>query len=371
MTLRTSIARAGRAAALAALFWTGSRAGAVSPIPAIAPAPPSGRWRDVTLDDYRKHLAELTTLVQACANARDLKNCDPLLVGLDDRIPLIDTANAGRRLVRYGWLRVLFSKAEEPDASSAQADRSTKNDSGSASAQPSQPLTSTLLQQAELRLAADLAQADAARPAAPAHSLERETMSQVLAGRDFRDLEQPSVRDSVLERVNNWLNHLLESATRLRARSAWIGRLLVWGFILAICVALTWALLQLERKWRVRLAPDDRAAPSANAPSARNWQLWLEDARRAAAAGMWRDAIHLVYWAAIARLESRRLWPADRARTPREYLALIAPEDPRRAGLAALTGSFERTWYGGRAAVESDYRRAEAIASSLIEGGAA
>jgi hypothetical protein len=84
---------------------------------------------------------------------------------------------------------------------------------------------------------------------------------------------------------------------------------------------------------------------------------------------MWREAIHLVYWAAIARLESRRLWPADRARTPREYLALIAPEDPRRAGLAALTGSFERTWYGGRSAAESDFRRAEAIAASLIEGG--
>ncbi len=371
MTLHSAIAQWGRTTALAALFWTGSLAGAVSPIPTTPPAPPSGRWRDVTLDDYRKHLGELTTLVQACANARDLKNCDPLLVGPDDRIPLGNTANAGRRLVRYGWLRVLFSKAEEPDAPSAPPDRSTKSASGSAGAQPSLPVTSTLLKQAGLRLAADLAQANAASPAAPAHSLERETMAQVLAGRDFRDLEQPSVRDSIEERVGNWLNHLLESATRLRARSAWVGRLLVWGFILGVSVALVWALLQLERRWRVRLVPDDRAALSSKAPSARKWQLWLEDARRAAATGMWRDAIHLVYWAAIARLESRRLWPADRARTPREYLALIAPEDPRRAGLTALTGSFERTWYGGRDAAESDYRHAEAIASSLIDGGAA
>jgi hypothetical protein len=368
LTLRSAIAQSSRTAALASLFWTGSLASAVSPIPTTPPSPSSGRWRDVTLDDYRKHLGELSTLVHACANARDLKNCDPLLVGPDDRIPLGNAANAGRRLVRYGWLRVLFSKAEEPDASSAPSDRTATNGSDSAGAPP---VTSTLLQQAELRLSADLAQAHFASPSTPAHSLERETMAQVLAGRDFRDLEQPSVRDSVVERVGNWLNHLLESATRLRARSAWVGRLLVWGFILAVCVALVWALLQLERKWRVRLVPDDRAVPSPNAPSARNWQLWLEDARRAAATGMWRDAIHLVYWAAIARLESRRLWPADRARTPREYLALIAPEDPRRAGLAALTGSFERTWYGGRAASESDYRHAETIASSLIEGGAA
>jgi hypothetical protein len=199
--------------------------------------------------------------------------------------------------------------------------------------------------------------------------LERETLAQVLAGRDFRDLQQPTVRDSMLEKVGGWLNRLLERVTRLRAHSAWIGRLVVWAFILGVSVALVWALLQLERKWRVRLVPEGRV-PAPNAPSARSWQLWFEDARRAAASGMWREAIHLVYWAAIARLESRRLWPADRARTPREYLALIAPEDPRRAGLAVLTGSFERTWYGGRIAAESDYRHAEAIASSLIEGGA-
>jgi hypothetical protein len=75
-----------------------------------------------------------------------------------------------------------------------------------------------------------------------------------------------------------------------------------------------------------------------------------------------------MYWAAISRLESRRLWPADRARTPREYLALIASEDPRRAGLLQLTSAFERFWYGGRPADEGDYKRAESITSALIAG---
>jgi hypothetical protein len=194
-------------------------------------------------------------------------------------------------------------------------------------------------------------------------------MAQVLAGRDFRDLEEPSVRDSMLERVNNWLNHIIEQMTSLRARSAWVGRLLVWGFILAVCVALVFALLQLERRWRVRMVPADLVVAST-APSARNWQLWLDDARHAASSGLWREAIHFVYWAAIARLEARRLWPADRARTPREYLALLVAGDPRHAHLLSLTRSFERTWYGGRAAVESDYRDAEALATSLIEGSA-
>jgi hypothetical protein len=126
-------------------------------------------------------------------------------------------------------------------------------------------------------------------------------------------------------------------------------------------------LLQLERRWRIRLVPESYG-PAAGAASARDWQLWLADTRRAAAAGEWRKAIHFVYWAAISRLESKRLWPADRARTPREYLALVVAEDPRRAGLATLTGSFERTWYGGRTAGENDYLQAEKLADGLISG---
>jgi hypothetical protein len=128
--------------------------------------------------------------------------------------------------------------------------------------------------------------------------------------------------------------------------------------------------MQLERRWRIRLVPESDG-PAADAASARDWQLWLADTRRAAAAGQWREAIHFVYWAAISRLESKRLWPADRARTPREYLSLVAAEDPRKPGLATLTRSFERTWYGGRAAGESDYVQAEQLADGLISGKSA
>lgn len=190
-------------------------------------------------------------------------------------------------------------------------------------------------------------------------------MKQVLAGRDFRNLEEPTTRDAALERIGNWLNRFFENAAKLRARSAWIGRLIVWGFILVVSVGLVWGLLQMERRWRIRLVPDGDG-PAAGAASARDWQLWLGDASKAAAAGEWREAIHCIYWASISRLESRRLWPADRARTPREYLALVAAEDPRKTGLAKLTGSFERIWYGGRPAAEGDYRKAEKLAAGLI-----
>ena len=351
-----------------ALFTTPELA--ASPIPGAAPGPPpAGRYRDATLDQYRAHLMQLIALVDACAKARDLQTCDPLTVGPDDRIPLGTEANPPRRLIRYGWLRVLFSKAEEPDQPAVQLPPKRRDRSWPEPVQPPPPSTSKLLEQAKQRIAQDLAQTGVNPGAARLHEVERATMREILAGRDFQQLEQQSVRDALLEKLSNWLNRLLDRASRLRARSAWLGSLIVWGFITIVCLALIWALLQLERRWRVRLVPEDRT-PAPSAASARAWQAWLEDARSAATAGQWREAIHFLYWAAISRLESRRLWPADRARTPREYLALVAPSDPRKNSLAALTGSFERTWYGGRPASENEYRKAEEIASALIAGGA-
>lgn len=345
---------------------------ASGPIPAL-PAPSAGRSRDASMDEYRTHLQDLTALVEACARARDTKTCDPAQVGPDDRVPI--TANAQRRLVRYGWLRVLLAKAQEKDKTiNAPKAKSTGKPGNGAqtdeSALPLPPTTTELLQAAETRLAEDLAQANAAPAAAPNYVQQRAVMKQVLAGRDFRNLNEITAKNALLEKLGNWINSLFESAAQFRARSAWVGFVLYWGFILAVCAGLAWSLLLLERRWRNRPAPES-AAPAPGAASVREWQLWLEDARKAAAAGQWREAIHFVYWAAISRLESRRLWPADRARTPREYLALVAPTDPRRAGLATLTGSFERVWYGGRAAEERDYRRAELLATALISGSAA
>jgi hypothetical protein len=335
----------------------------------VPSAPSTTRAHDVSMDDYRQHLSALSALVDTCAKDRNTRSCDPSLIGSDDRVPVAKGARTEQRLIRYGWLRVLFSKAQDPDLPVAKTTPKKLGDARAGNTVQDQPPTSQLLKEAKLRLDADLAQSRAqAVPVAP-HTQERAVLQQVLSERQFRSLKQTSVRDSVLEKFGNWLNRLFESAANLKARSAWVGRALVWGFILGVCVALVYSLLRLERRWRVQLTEEkDRPAPGA--ASARDWQLWLEDARKAAASGLWREAIHFVYWAAISRLESRRLWPADRARTPREYLSLVAHEDPRKPGLSQLTSTFERFWYGGRPAGESDYKKAEDLASSLIAGNA-
>jgi hypothetical protein len=377
--IREAICGAARSALpiaiLGAALLGSASARAVSPLAAEHGSPSTAsKPRDASLDDYKQHLTALTTLVEACAKGRDVKTCDPGQVGPDDRLPLALAGKAlagkagDRRLIRYGWLRVLISEAQDKDVVAPEA----KKDAPADSVRPPQPKTSQLLKDAEARLAKELADADRAVAAQgatlPAHDAERAAMKQVLAGRDFRNLESESAQQSELEKFAKWINTFFENAGKLTSKAAWLGRVIVWGFILAVCVGLIWGLIQFERRWRVRLVPDSDG-PAPGAASARDWQLWLEDARRAAEAGLWREAIHFVYWASISRLESKRLWPADRARTPREYLALVAPEDARKAPLGALTRSFERVWYGGRPAGEPEYKRAEEIANGLISGG--
>jgi hypothetical protein len=101
------------------------------------------------------------------------------------------------------------------------------------------------------------------------------------------------------------------------------------------------------------------------APSAKSWQQWLEEARAAAASGDLREAVHLTYWAAISNLESAGAWRPDRARTPREYLRLLAEKDASRPVLTELTRRFEIVWYGQRQPNTDDYNAVCAAVEQL------
>ena len=335
------------------------------------PEPPAADWRQTSLEEYRSHLQELETLTAGCAKGRNATACDPKLVGPDDSVPW--GAKDQPRQVRFGWLRVLFLRAQKPDEKPKEPsamEKATKPDDDEDDDDkvlPDAPTTSQLLTDAQKRLSGDLAETLAGAANQSAYPRERAVLQQVLNEREFQRLKQVDKGPTLLEKFGNWINKLFESLGKLQVHAAWIGRVLFYGFLLAVAVGLGWALLQMERRWRIRLVPDNEG-PAPTAPSARDWQLWLKDARESAARREWREAIHFLYWAAISRLESKKLWPADRARTPREYLALVAGDDPRKAGLGALTREFEWTWYGGRAAEETHYLQAEELAQGLFDG---
>jgi hypothetical protein len=345
-------------------------AAAARPTPAQAFGADAG-WRDVSMAEYRLHLEDLDGVVVNCQTQRRIRSaapaktapasddaCDPARIGPDDRVHGLASGDALPREVRYDWLRSVLGRAENKGAQAKPIAIGAATD-----AKNHQLGVDALLAEARQRLQEDAKQAESTPEASPSYAGERKSLNAILAQKVYQGVTQVSARERFVEWLYNVLDKILSGFFRFGSRSPWIAFTLRALLLVAICTALIWFLVRIERRSRVRLVPDD--APAPGAPSAREWQLWLEDAHAMAARGLWRDAIHFIYWASIARLESKRLWPADRARTPREYLRLMAASDPRQPSLTALTRSFERTWYGGRAAESDDFHAALELAAAL------
>jgi len=329
-------------------------------------------WRTVTLEEYRQHLEQLEGVVTDCAAQQKLKGapapddnaCDPTRVGPDDRVSGAVQGDAQPREVRYDWLRAVLARAGH---------KAVLAQPGAVIAIPAkpapQPSVNDQLAEARARLEADELQAAGPVAAGSSYAAERQTLSAILSEKAYQGVTEVSAAERFREWLNEQLDRFFASLVRFGARSRWIGRTLLALLLLGVGVALVWIFVRIERSSRIKLIPDD-FGPVPGAPSAREWQFWLKDAQAMAAKSQWRDGIHALYWAAISRLESRRLWPADRARTPREYLSLVSSSDPGKPTVTAqtltsLTRSFERTWYGGRAADPADFDAAMELASSL------
>jgi len=322
----------------------------------------------ISLAEYQSKLDSLTQLVATCQHAMTPANCQSSQVGPDLTVAL----PSGTRQIRFAWLRDLLDRAAKPQTTQTPSAKAATAKSPNPSPEFTPPSLATQLEDARLRLAADKDfAAKAPGHSVPDYHAQRQALTGILADKQYHAaVARPTMLRRLLERVGNWLDTAIAKLQRAGFRSRWVGLTAEIIFGVLISVALVWFLIRLERQGRLNstfLGP----GMNSGAASARDWQLWLEDARNAAALGAWRDAIHFLYWASISRLESSGLWPADRARTPREYLSLLPQTSAQRPGLTTLTRSFERTWYAGRPAQESDFREAEQMAAQLgISSGA-
>lgn len=349
------------AAMLCAPMMPHARAQAVSPSASAAQS-------SASLEPYKAHLQNLQIVVTACRKQRNRDACNPAQVGSDDQVQWSAGSAVAERPVRYDWLRELMDRAgKEGAGKKEEPQKETQKESavpmmGEIVAKPVS--VDAQLAEAQQRLNDDLKQAGGSAAQAQAnHAAERNSITTILAGREYQGVSQSSARERFLEWLENWLAQIFGHLAKFGARSPWLVVALRALLLGVLCVGLVWALVRIERRSRLRLVPD--MPPAANAPSAREWQLWFQDAQRMAAQGQWRDAIHFLYWASISRLESKRMWPADRARTPREYLRLFPAADARKDSLTALTRSFERTWYGGREADATEFDAALNMAAGL------
>ncbi|HEY1806615.1 MAG TPA: DUF4129 domain-containing protein [Terracidiphilus sp.] len=328
--------------------------------------PSNAGWRDETVAEYQQRLRDLDAMVAACQSQRssaaaaqtNFPACDPVQVGPDDRVHGFSSAPSQVREVRYDWLRYALTRAATKNAAPQ------KTIFGAIAKSDTKPVSvEALLTEARQRLHDDAAQAGAPIEAALNFSAERKSLQSILSQRAYQGVTQVSTMDRFREWFDNLLDKFFSGLVSFGEHAPWIVWLVRILVVMAALTALIWFILRIERRSRYRIVPEIQL--ETGAPSAREWQLWLRDAQTMATQGQWREAIHFLYWAAIARLEQKRLWPADRARTPREYLALIAGSDPRKTNLSALTRSFERTWYGGREAQAADFNAALEQAAAL------
>jgi hypothetical protein len=250
----------------------------------------------------------------------------------------------GKRTVSFAWLREALRLAAS--AETAKNKQSAEKDAAGE------------VSDARSRLA-EMIREQASPPASvfvPGNvSNIRRKLDGILESGDYPPAEAPSWLRRMWGDFVRWLLNSIVKAMPSGSSPSAIY-LLELTVIAVPCGLLIWWFIRRLQMQKLGLSGE--SAPHTSAPSAQGWQVWLEQGQTLGREGRWREAIHHVYWAAISCLESRRLWPADRTRTPREYLGLLSGNPETRAELSSLTRSFEHTWYGERQASEKDFAEA-------------
>lgn len=192
----------------------------------------------------------------------------------------------------------------------------------------------------------------------------RAKLEQILKRREFSPARLPSAWDQLRQRIGQWVLRMFEKLFGSMARHPIGSELLFWLIIFGV---VCWLVTMLVRFWTGRgrnLALQSIGTIAAH----RSWQEWIRGAQDAAARGEFREAIHLLYWAGITRLEDLSILTVDHTRTPREQLRLLsnpgksgtlvaASVTPaQRAPMVGLTTQLERVWYGRRPASIEDFR---------------
>lgn len=290
------------------------------------------------MEEYRAHLGELRGLVAACR--ADAGACDPAKVGAGDRVAAVGKDAAFE--VHWGWLWDVVMKAKD-----AKLDGRGR-----------------LLDEAEARLEEQSREAGVDVRAASGVPFDkaRADADGVLAREEFKHVTKNSFWDELLGRFFAWMSRVFGGVSTLGRRNPWLGPVVEVGFVvLALTGLLVWVRRVMVRQ-RLAIKMESPAAMAQWKETSRSWAMLAE---AAAADGEWREAVHSLYWASVTELEGQRVWRQNNARTPREYLRLVAKEAPQYGPLRVLTQLLERIWYGLAPAAKSDYEKALAVYDEL------
>lgn len=283
----------------------------------------------LSLAEYRQRLSSLETRVDA------LTDHPELAVEIVNELPEDESVSAGEREIAVSYRELKGDLVKLAGAEASQRQRLT----------------------AQIRSYVKSLAEEAAAYSEPAaggqHSRAR--LEEILARREFKSVQRKAdYFDTWKARFFRWLSRVLGRLFLSAVRPGFgVTQVLVYGAVgVAIAMLLIWTVSRLRR-------PEEDFGPREIipfSPSARGWRAWLNDSRERAQQKDWREAIHLAYWAGIAFLEAQGAWKPNRARTPREYLRLVAAWTPQHQPLEALTRKFELVWYGALPAGETDFQ---------------
>jgi hypothetical protein len=189
----------------------------------------------------------------------------------------------------------------------------------------------------------------------------RSAVQPILDRPEFQQSAASRLREEISKRLTDWLESILQRfgggpAARRKA-AMFFAWMIAIGALAALAIWLARALADRSSSAALSLGSD------AAHPRARELALRaLAEAR----AGNLREAVRFGYNAALIRLEEEGAWRVDQARTPREYLRMLATGDARRGLMLDLTQRFEQVWYGNRVALDDDVAR---VAASLEDLG--
>jgi hypothetical protein len=285
----------------------------------------------VSAGTFSQQIAAARQLVTSCAGTASL--CDG--AALPDREQVQGTPG-GDFSVDWSWLRsdLAAAKGAKP------ADRLRR------------------MNASQMHLAALLSQAGADHNlSSPEFRKARTAANAALARGEFQADGGPGWMERQGARLQDWLLRIFTGMDRVGRRAPWLAPLIEWSCFALAAGGLLWFVRQSLARQALRIALSEGAAlASRNDREAADWARLADEH---AAAQNWREAVHCLYWAAIALLERRRAWRPNATRTPREYVRLLRPGTEAYVALRDLTRGFERIWYGQATADEAQYRSAK------------
>jgi len=150
-----------------------------------------------------------------------------------------------------------------------------------------------------------------------------------------------------------WLEPLL----RALAAAVPVLKYVFWGGVIVGVVWLLWIALRdlVPVRYRRRKAA---TSPADWRPEAAQARALLEDADALARAGEFAEAIHLLLFRSIEDIAAKRAGAVPSALTSREIVVRTPMPETARAAFARIAEVVERTFFGGRAAGEADFRQA-------------